>query len=117
MLIEFNDMPEEEELRELIETEAERYIFIESIGSNESFRVMEQFVEQLPEEKARNDLFDALNRRKPFRQFKDTLLDYPNIREKWFLFHDQEFKRKAQEWLEDHNITAELLPLLEERSD
>ena len=117
MLTELSDMPEEEELREQIESEAERYISIEPVGSNESFRVMEQFGEQLPAGKARDDLFAALSRRKPFRQFKDALLDYPDIREKWFLFHNQQFKAKVQEWLEDYNISAELLPLPEERNE
>lgn len=66
-------IPEEDELRECIDKEEDRYIYIEPIDSRESFEIMERYIYQLPEGKSKNDLSEALKRRKPFRQFKDTL--------------------------------------------
>ncbi len=106
---------EEDELSECIDKEEDRYIYIDPIDSRESFEIMERFVYQLPEGKSKNNLDEALRRRKPFRQFKDTLYDYPDIREKWFQYHNQELKKIAREWLQYNSIDAELLPLPEER--
>jgi hypothetical protein len=40
-------------------------------------------------------LIIALNRRKPFRHFKDVLLCYPEEREKYFEFEQAEREKKA----------------------
>ncbi len=109
------DIPEEDELRESLDKDKDRYIYIEPIDSRESYAIMERFVYQLPEGKSKNNLTEALKQRKPFRQFKDTLHDYPDIREKWFQYHNQEIKKIAREWLQYNNIDAELLPLPEKR--
>ena len=109
------DMPEEDELKESMEEEPERYVYIEPIDSSESFRVMEEFVGQLEEGDIQDELSESLRRRNPFRQFKDMLYRYPGIKEEWFWYHDQRMTEIASRWLEDHNIDAELLPLPEAR--
>ncbi len=110
-----SDMPEGDELKESMEQEPERYVYIEPIDSSVSFRVMEDFVAQLAEGDMKHDLSEALQRRRPFRQFKDTMYRYPETKEEWFWYHDQRMKEIACRWLEDHNIDAELLPLPGER--
>ena len=50
-----------------------RYLWIESIESEESFRIMEDFVASVSDAKAAARLADALGRPKPFRRFKDAL--------------------------------------------
>ena len=109
------EMPEEDELKESMEEEPERYVYIEPIDSSASFRVMEDFVEQLEDGEMKEELSEALRRRRPFRQFKDTMYRYPDIKEEWFRYHDQRMKDVARRWLEEHNIDAELLPLPGER--
>jgi hypothetical protein len=39
-----------------------------------------------------------------FRRFKDTLLDYPELRRAWFQFHDARGERRAIEWLIEHEL-------------
>ncbi|MBA7710022.1 hypothetical protein ES703_118950 [subsurface metagenome] len=34
---------------------------------------------------------------------------------KWSLFHNQELKKVAYQWLQDNDINAELLPLPDEK--
>lgn len=63
------------------------YYEIERWRSNEAFEMMAEFAEQLTDNAhLQSQLFSALNRRKPFREFK-AVIDYSgNYREKWFEF-------------------------------
>jgi hypothetical protein len=49
-------------------------------------------------------LWRSIQGSRPFRRFKDTLLDYPQERERWFEFEAQQGRRRALEWLEDEEI-------------
>ena len=94
---------------EKMEEDPDRFVYIEPIPSYESYQVMESFIDSLPEGEAKNMLNKAISMRKPFRNFKDTLCDYPEIREKWFKFQEDIMFKKANDWLEDENIDAELI--------
>jgi hypothetical protein len=97
-----------EELEMQIESEPDRYRAIDPIPSSVGWQVMAEFIEQLPIGEARVRLTRAVERSHPFRQFKDTLLDYPKFREQWFAFHERTMLQLAREWLEDEEIEAEL---------
>jgi len=51
----------------------DKYIEIESVSSNESYKVMEEFIDSLPDNKIKRDLEYAINRAKPFRNFRYEL--------------------------------------------
>ena len=106
----FYDEDEEKQVIDQIEKNPSRYILIEPIGSREGFRIMERFVATLPEGEDRNLLTKALSWKKPFSNFKNALSDMPDLREKWFDFHDRQLRRLALEWLELNDIVAELVP-------
>ena len=55
----------------------------------ESFKVMEQFIEEtdLPRS-LKGRLYLALDKRKPFRQFK-YIIDDSSYRESWFAYRDK----------------------------
>ncbi|PPK72551.1 uncharacterized protein UPF0158 [Methylobacter tundripaludum] len=84
-----------------------RYRLIDPLASHESFQIMEDFVDELGDTKEAGKLRDALNRRKPFRQFKDTLYDYTELSKAWFDFEQKELARLAEEWCEENGIKAE----------
>lgn len=84
-----------------------RYRLIAPLASHESFQIMEDFVGELGDTKEADRLRDALNRRKPFRQFKDTLHEHTNLSDAWYAFEQQELKRLAEEWCEENGIKAE----------
>ncbi|TDE41989.1 hypothetical protein E0I26_14830 [Flavobacterium rhamnosiphilum] len=70
---------------------------IEKPNSNYSFGIMEAFAEQLPNKlEFKLKLFQALNRNKPFREFK-FIIDNSDYREEWFAFK----ALKLQEWVEE----------------
>jgi hypothetical protein len=102
------DMDEED--RERLNADPDRYLLIEPAPSWVGFEIMNDFVETLPEGKARRELAAALQQRHPFRRFKDVLLNYPSIRENWFRFHEQAFMKIIKEWLENHGVEATLAP-------
>jgi hypothetical protein len=74
------------------------YLEIEQLESRDSFLIMEEFIETLDDSnKLKKQLWDGLNRPKPFRQFK-YLIDNSGIyRQQWFDFKN----RKMQEWVVD----------------
>lgn len=81
-----------------------RYLYIEPFESSRSYEVMQDFVESVPESRAAEALQRALDGRKPFRHFKDALLDYPDLREQWFQYEREAQLRMAMRWLDDHDI-------------
>lgn len=100
---------EDEIEEEEIENNPERYHYINPIDSSKSYEIMEDFIYSLEDKKIKDDLLDSINRKKPFRSFKDRLYNYPEIQERWYIFYDEELERIMKEWLEENNINAELV--------
>jgi len=86
----------------------ERYLQIPSLGSSDGFRIMERFA-ALQDGRVREALFDALDRRRPFRSFKDALTRFPEVRERWFAYHEERLREEALAWLRVEGIDAELV--------
>lgn len=81
-----------------------RYLAIEPLSSHESFRVMEAFVAGLGDPRIAVRLAGALSSRKPFRRFKDALLDCPAVHESWCAFERKAQQKLAEQWCEDQSI-------------
>ena len=79
---------------------------VEPIGSRDSYGDLEDFVQRVTDPKARDLLERAISGRGAFRRFKDTLLEFPELREAWFRFHDARMERRAIEWLEDEGMLS-----------
>lgn len=100
---ELEDPPEDEDWED-----PERFLAIDAIDSSEAFQIMEDFVDELPEGEGCRALARALRLPRPFRCFKDTLGEFPALRERWFKFHHGRMLEYAQAWLEDHLPGARL---------
>ncbi len=100
------DGSEEEEGLDLDQIHAapERWLQVPQIDSHEGFGIMRDFIDDLPESPARAALDRSLQRRKPFRSFKDALFDFPREREAWFAFHDAAIRRFVIEWLAEEGV-------------
>jgi Uncharacterised protein family (UPF0158) len=92
-----------------------RYIEIEPIPSDESYRIMEDFVATLSDAVAAKHLTRALNGRKPFRRFKDALLEFPQLREGWFEFEAAAYARLAQAWCEERELDVQWSLLIDNK--
>jgi len=78
---------------ELKHEEWDKCCTFEPPESRISFRIMEEFAENMPDRKFQNQLINALNRRKPFANFK-FLIDNSDYRQNWFDFKKQ--------WLQEY---------------
>jgi predicted nucleotidyltransferase len=77
---------------------------IDAIPSHEGYEDMQDFIQRVRNGQARNLLERAIAGRGAFRRFKDTLLDFPELREAWFRFHDARVERRAIWWLVDEGL-------------
>jgi Uncharacterised protein family (UPF0158) len=98
----------EREFGEAMENNPARFRHIEPISSSQSFQVMADFVESLPESKAKEVLSRVLGGSRPFRNFKDALLSFPDVREQWFRYHDGALKEFVLSWLRDEEIEVDI---------
>jgi hypothetical protein len=106
---EVTGVPEDEDWQD-----PDRFLPVQPMGSREAFQVMADFVAGLPGDEAGRALDRALRMHHPFRSFKDTLLDFPALEERWHRFHESRMLDYAQEWLDENlpEATLEIPPWL-----
>jgi predicted nucleotidyltransferase len=80
---------------------------IDPVPSHEGYADMQDFIERVRNPHARNALERAIAGRGAFRRFKDTLLDFPDLRVAWFRFHDLRIARRAIRWLAEEGLVDE----------
>jgi len=78
----------------------EKCIEIKPPESYDSFKVMERFAEKMSDAGMREKLMDALNRRRPFSNFKH-LIDNSDYRQEWFDFRQKRLEQYVFEILEN----------------
>jgi hypothetical protein len=83
-----------------------KFLPIEHSNSSKAFEVMEAFIETVKDSKLRSQLINALQRKKPFANFKYTIDNSP-LRQEWFQFKDEAYAEIAKEWIEE-NASEEL---------
>ena len=77
---------------------------VDPIPSHEGYEDMQAFIERVRDPRARRLLEGAIAGRGAFRRFKNTLLDFPELRDSWFRFHDTRLERRAIRWLLDEGL-------------
>lgn len=79
---------------------------IDPAGSRDGYRDMADFVAEVPDRRAAELLDRAISGRGAFRRFKDTLFEFPDLREPWFRFRDARATRRAIDWLEFEQLVS-----------
>jgi hypothetical protein len=93
----------EEDIRE-VEENYDDYIAFDRMNSNESFELMADFAESIDCLTLKVKLINALNKSKPFRNFK-WVIDYSGeYRERWFDFKRNRYIEYVKEQIEGHNL-------------
>jgi predicted nucleotidyltransferase len=85
----------------------EEVVPVEPIDSGEAYGDMEDFIARVSDRRAHDLLGRAIEGRGAFRRFKDTLLEFPELREAWFAFHDARMRRRAIDWLRYEGLVDE----------
>ncbi len=75
----------------IIEKEWEEYSCLTKMDSWESFKVMEDFIDEINDEKLKNDLVKILNQKKPFANFKSEI-EISLYQQKWADFCDLKYE-------------------------
>lgn len=84
--------PWEDDIEE-IEENWDDFIEFDNLESHESFEIMEKFAENIDDVRLQEKLFHALNKSKPFRNFKWVVDNSGEYREQWFDFKKQWYIR------------------------
>ena len=100
-------LPWSEDMEDVPDPEKSAAYYIEPLPSFEAYSDMRDFVERVPDRRASDLLGRAIEGRGAFRRFKDTLYEFPDLRETWFKFHDVRMRRRAIDWLIDAHLIHE----------
>ncbi len=92
----------EEEIMEIDEHWVD-LVELEKMSSRESFQLMVDFVETIDNPGLQDRLFIALNRSKPFRNFKWQIDNSGKYRPRWFKYKDQRYIELVKKQLDDYN--------------
>lgn len=95
----------DEELAKKIDTSND-YIKLPSQYDVNQYQIMENFADNVNDVRIAKKLWIALNGRKPFRHFKDTI-NYLGIAQDYYKFRFQAYLDIAVEWCEDNKIPYE----------
>ena len=104
-LICINEDLDEDATEQLEKMEDDRYLMIPPRFPEDDFLIMELFVyEKMQDNTIAEKFIQALERKKPFHNFKNLLLDYPILREQWFAYHREHLKNETINWLCNNSI-------------
>lgn len=92
------DFDDDDEILKKVESNKADFIKIKALESFESFKIMEGFRDEVPDEHLTRQLTAALNNRKPFQNFK-YLVDNSEYRQKWFDFKQEALEQHVREQL------------------
>jgi hypothetical protein len=81
-----------------------RFIELPLPDPRNGYQDMELFIETVESPAFQERLSSAIHGRGAFGRFKDTLLDEPSERQRWFAFKDDRVRERAREWLADEGI-------------
>lgn len=78
--------------------------FIEPLPPNVGYEDMEDFIARVPDRRAADLLDPAIAGKGAFRRFKDTILEFPDLRREWSRFRETRMRRRAIEFLVDEGL-------------
>lgn len=107
---EYDDLEEEEEIKQLIEEDenGERFIFIDPVPSSESWQQMEDFIldQDDLDDTVQSLLLRSIQGSGAFRRFKDAIYDV-GIEDRWYAYKNRLDRERALEWLKDQDLITD----------
>ena len=109
----FSQFSDEEDFKEAFRESLEKiekhqtdFIKFEVLESFESFKIMERFVEHLPDHNLKSELINILENKKPFQTFKHKI-DRSDFRQNWFDFKQSELEKIVETQLDNGKASAQ----------
>ncbi|NJO88924.1 MAG: hypothetical protein HC831_08185, partial [Chloroflexia bacterium] len=97
-----DEEPWEEVLKE-IEEHLNDYFEFDGISPRDSFNIMVDFAENIDNLRLQERLINALNKSKPYRNFKWQIDSSGEYRQKWFDFKKNRYIKWVIKQIEDYN--------------
>ena len=98
---------EDKEIAELIEMEWDRFIRLPGKYEIHEYRIMEDFIDELNDQKLQMELYRAIQGRGAFRRFKDKIR-YSGIEQQWYDYQNNAYREFALRWCKENNIRCEM---------
>lgn len=95
-----------EEMEDLIGSKPERFYRLPTKFDIHEYSIMESFVDDLPDGKAKNELSSAIHGKGAFRRFKNGI-NYHGIEQTWYDYQAQSYKEIAIRWCRDNGFEYE----------
>ncbi len=117
-IMSINEEIDDDAEKKLEKINEKKYIVIPERMPNEDFSIMELFIYEIAEKdfQLSDKFYDAIHKSKPFKRFKEMLEEYPEIKNKWFKFKENDIKNDVINWLFENKIILEnkkLIPDIE----
>jgi hypothetical protein len=95
-----------DEIIEKIENEWTDVIVFEKLNSKDGFQIMEDFLDEIDDQRLKEDLIKILNRKSPFANFKNEI-ESSDYRQMWFDFRTMKYEEYVKRQLDDENVEYE----------
>jgi hypothetical protein len=80
------------------------YLEVPQVDSFTGYNDMVEFIAAVEDDHLHELLEVAVRGKGAFRRFKDVLYGYPETRQQWFQFKDEQMQRRVVRWLAAHDI-------------
>lgn len=97
---------EDTELIEEIDENWESYYKLPTKFDIHEYRIMEEFVCNMPEGNVKTTFEQAISGKGAFRRFKDSLFRF-RIEEMWYAYQTEAYRKIAIRWCEEHDLEFE----------
>ena len=98
---------EDQEIAELMDMEWNRFIRLPGQYEIHGYRIMEEFIEELDNQKMQSELYHVIQGRGAFRRFKDKIR-YEGIEQQWYDHQNNAYREFALRWCKENNIRCEM---------
>lgn len=88
-------------------TDPEQVLPLPNFSSSDAYRLMQRFAQEHACPDASGPLLEALGMRKPFRRFKDALMDFPDDERRWFDFETEAIKQIAEDFYAEEGYSVQ----------
>lgn len=95
-----------EETEKLIDSHPERFYRLPTKFDIHEYSIMESFVDDLPDGRAKNELASAIHGKGAFRRFKNGI-HYHGIEQAWYDYQAQAYREIAIRWCRDNGFENE----------
>jgi hypothetical protein len=85
----------------------ENCVVVPTMSSRDGFKLMEEFVPFVKDDKVKSLLAEILPQDAPFKRFKELVFKNPEIRKQWQNYRQEKLTEHAKKWLVKEGIKEE----------